>query len=138
MLDVLTPTPQFIIPMVVPYGGEMMDAMGFNVFPKSSLDYFEKFCRQILRTVLFLLNFSRTLLGSSESEPGQESRNPISKTEKVFGSIRFGSIPFEFVIHPVVIDIFYDIHRKLKNIKPIKVNVRKSKKVELQTLSISC
>ena len=95
MLDVLTPTPQFIIPMVVPYGGEMMDAMGFNVFPKSSLDYFEKFCRQILRTVLFLLNFSRTLLGSSESEPGQESRNPISlklgKCSGRFSSGRFSS-----------------------------------------------
>ena len=57
MLDVLTPTPQFIIPMIVPYGGEMMDAMGFNVFPKSSIEYFEKFCRQILRHVLFLVEF---------------------------------------------------------------------------------
>ena len=51
MLDVLTPTAQFIIPFVVPYGGEIMDALGFNVFPSKSLAYFEKFCRQILRIV---------------------------------------------------------------------------------------
>ena len=51
MLDVLTPTPQFIIPVIVPYGGEIMDALGFNVFPSKSIDYFEKFCRQILRIV---------------------------------------------------------------------------------------
>ena len=85
MLDVLTPTPQFIIPMVVPYGGEMMDAMGFNVFPKSSIDYFEKFCRQILRPVLFLLKFSRTLLGT----PSGVSDPDFSESEKVFGSIQF-------------------------------------------------
>ena len=56
MLDVLTPTAQFIIPVIIPYGGEMMDALGFNVFPKSSIEYFEKFCRQILRIVLLQLN----------------------------------------------------------------------------------
>ena len=51
MLDVLTPTAQFIIPVIVPYGGEMMDAFGFSVYPKKSIEYFEKFCRQILRVV---------------------------------------------------------------------------------------
>ena len=55
MLDVLTPTAQFIIPVIIPYGGEMMDALGFNVFPKSSIEYFEKFCRQILSLVLLQL-----------------------------------------------------------------------------------
>jgi len=48
MLDVLTPTVQFIIPVIVPYGGEMMDAFGLSVYPKKSIEYFEKFCRQIL------------------------------------------------------------------------------------------
>ena len=38
MLDVLTPTAQFIIPVIVPYGGEMMDAFGFSVYPKQSIE----------------------------------------------------------------------------------------------------
>ena len=57
MLDVLTPTPQFIIPVLIPYGGEIMDALGFSILPKKSKEYFEKFCRQILRHVLFQLKF---------------------------------------------------------------------------------
>ena len=56
MLDVLTPTVQFIIPVIVPYGGEMMDAFGFSVYPKKSIEYFEKFCRQILRAVFVKKN----------------------------------------------------------------------------------
>lgn len=51
MLAVLKPTPQFIIPVIVPYGGEIMDALGFSIYPSKSIHYFDSFCRQILRKV---------------------------------------------------------------------------------------
>ena len=81
MLDVLTPTAQFIIPVIVPYGGEMMDTFGFSVYPKKSIEYFEKFCRQILRVVfvkdnLWIISISMMF---NQSKTYQSQRKEIKE-----------------------------------------------------------
>lgn len=48
MIDFLTPSVAILIPLLIPYGGEICDALGTYTFPKSSMNFFEKFCRQFI------------------------------------------------------------------------------------------
>ena len=58
ILDILQPTAKLAIPFLVPFGGEIMDALGFTIYPEKSKNYFIKFCRQILRNVFRIMKFS--------------------------------------------------------------------------------
>ena len=50
MLGVVTPNDaKVFICFMIPFGGEIMNAFGHVIYPKNHIDYFEKFCRQILR-----------------------------------------------------------------------------------------
>ena len=57
ILDILQPTAKLAIPFLVPFGGEIMDALGFTIYPEKSKNYFIKFCRQILRNVFRIEKF---------------------------------------------------------------------------------
>ena len=38
---------RLLIPLIIPYGGELMDMLGLNVMDSKCVKYFENFCRQL-------------------------------------------------------------------------------------------
>ena len=49
LIDFHTPRASVLIPLMIPYGGEILDAFGWFIFPKDSMIFFEKCCTQIIR-----------------------------------------------------------------------------------------
>ena len=49
LIDFHTPRATVLIPLMIPYGGEILDAMGLCIWPKSGMKFFENFCTQILK-----------------------------------------------------------------------------------------
>jgi len=48
VLQLLNPSWKILIPFVIPYGGNIMDALGVTSFDTRCLNFFEKFCRDVL------------------------------------------------------------------------------------------
>ena len=51
LIDFHTPRASVLIPLMIPYGGEILDALGLSIWPKDGMKFFTTFCNQILREV---------------------------------------------------------------------------------------
>ena len=64
LIDFHTPRASVLIPLMVPYGGEILDALGLSIWPKDGMKFFTSFCNQILREVS--TNCSKSWLNSEK------------------------------------------------------------------------
>jgi len=48
VMTLMNPTIKLLIPLMIPYGGELMDMMGVNVLDSKCAKFFENFCGQLL------------------------------------------------------------------------------------------
>ena len=49
MFKLLNPTAKLIIPMIVPHGGDIMNALGMTVFHAEAQTFFQQFCESLIQ-----------------------------------------------------------------------------------------
>ena len=49
MFKLLNPTAKIIIPMIVPRGGDIMNALGMTIFHAEAQTFFQQFCESLIQ-----------------------------------------------------------------------------------------